>query len=117
MLGLAVPALATQSTTPSPQSNSAASALDPGLLAHLKPLDPPVVPKPAAKKPAKPTTKVVAESAALAQAKKTGKPAPVDQDTTSTSTVDANPNGTFSMRTTVPAARQRERLDLAERDR
>lgn len=107
MLGLAAPAFAAQPKTPAPPNTSAQHAPNPGLPANVKPIDPPVVPKPEETSQARPSTKVVAESAALTQAKKTGKPVLVDQDTTSTSEVDANPNGTFTMRSTAVPTRTR----------
>lgn len=105
MLGLAVPALATPAKTPNQSSNSTQAKPNPGLPQHMRPVDPPVVPKPTQKPAPKPTPKMVAESAALAQARKTGKPVSVAQDTTSTSAVDANPNGTFTLHATATPTR------------
>jgi hypothetical protein len=107
-LGLAVPALAV------PRAASPATATPTSVKPQpvhqmpsgVRPVTPPVVPEPPSGKVAGPAAPaVVSEPAAIAQAKKTGKPVEVTADTTESSDVMANPNGTFTMTSTMQPTR------------
>jgi len=79
-----------------------------GLPPHVQPVSPPIVPKPAtAKKPAPVRPAPMTERTAMAQAKATGKPVDVTADTTDTTDVVANPNGTFTLHSSVLPVRTR----------
>ncbi|HEX4221054.1 MAG TPA: LamG domain-containing protein, partial [Pseudonocardiaceae bacterium] len=113
-LSVAVPAAsAATPAAPSTQAHQPRTIVPkktgPQLPLHIKPVNPPIVPAKSATPP-KPaaTTAPAAESAALAQAKSSGKPVEVTSETTSTTDVLANPNGTFTARSTLlPTRTQR----------
>ncbi len=101
-LGLAAPALA--APKPAAQAKHTQTTHQPvrQLPQGVRPANPPVVPEPPTGKPAGPTAPaMVTEPVAMAQAKKTGKPVEVTADLTETTDVLANPNGTFTMDSTL----------------
>jgi hypothetical protein len=102
--GLALPATAGTPTKPPTTAQHGRG------MPNLKPVTPPVVPEPNAgpKPTTMPPPAVVHEPDALAQAKASGKPVPVTADTTGTTDVVANPNGSFTMRSTLLPVRAKK---------
>ena len=103
-LGLAVPAIAAPAATQpgTTHAKPAPPKINPGLPPGQQPIVPTVVPAPAGPHQGPHAVPApLTEPAAMAQAKKTGKPVLVTADTTENAEVDANPSGTFTMRSTV----------------
>jgi hypothetical protein len=94
----------TPTPTPTPKSPSTTDKA-PATKPDSRPTAPPAAsqPKPPPKTPAQKAAedKLAGEGAARAKAKSTGKPVPVDVDTTEKTTVVANPDGTFTSATTL----------------
>lgn len=106
VLGLAVPTATSAQAAPAKQAaKSAAPHAGPGLPPHQRPVNPPVVGAPKPGKQTTPKAAPVTEPAAQAQARATGKPVVVTSKTTDNSEVEANPDGTFTMHSTLTATR------------
>lgn len=108
VVGLVAPAAAAaKPTAPPPPARSEPAVVAPP--AGMRPVSPPIVPAPTAgPRPATATAPPpVTEAAALSQARATGRPVDITGDTTETRQVFANPNGTFSMHSTVRPVRVR----------
>ncbi len=108
VLGLAVPATTAQAAPVKQATKSAPQHAGPGLPAHQRPVNPRVVSGSTNTKPGGRSTRKatpVTEPAAQAQAKATGKPVVVTSKTTDNSEVEANPNGTFTMHSTLMPTR------------
>lgn len=100
-----MPAIAATPSAAQPGATHAKPAppkANPGLPPNQKPIIPTVVPAPAGPNQGpRAVPAPLTEPAAMARAKATGKAVQVTEDTTENSEVDANPNGTFTMRSTL----------------
>jgi hypothetical protein len=109
LVGLAASPANASPTTPSGREPAAGAPLR-GLPPHVQPATPPVVPKPTAHPatPAATRPAPVTEQSATAQARATHKAVAVTADTTDTTDVVANPDGTLTMHSSVlPVRTQR----------
>jgi hypothetical protein len=98
---------ATPSNNPTPRAvGHVATNLPPG----VHPASPPLVPLPqSVPAPKKPTPAPIPASTAMAQARASGKPVAVTAETTDTTDVVANPNGSFTMHSSLlPVRTQRD---------